>query len=128
MAVDFNGRVRPGPSEIGFDYGYIIPATVDRVPSVWIENDRVVGLDPADPIAVSYQRDFGVEPNGVDRPDLLKFGADRQHSGTIVHGISRIGYMKGGKAARFRDEELPATVVTKSVAFLEANRARPFFL
>lgn len=128
VAVDFNQSIRPGPREIGFDYSHIIPATVDRVPSVWIENDRVVGLDPADPIAVSYQKDFGVEPNGVDRPDLLKVGADRQHSGTIVNGISRIGYMRGGKAARFKDEELPDTVIRKSVEFLEANRARPFFL
>jgi arylsulfatase A-like enzyme len=126
--VDFNGQIRPGPLAIGFDYCHIIPATVDRVPSVWIENERVVGLDPADPIAVSYQKDFGVEPNGIDRPDLLNVGADRQHSGTIIHGISRIGYMKGGKSARFKDEELPATVVKKSVEFLEANRARPFFL
>ncbi|MBI5691423.1 MAG: arylsulfatase [Verrucomicrobia bacterium] len=127
-AVDFNGRIQPGPREIGFDYSHIIPATVDRVPSVWIENDRVVGLDPADPIAVSYQKDFGIEPNGVDRPDLLKVGADRQHSGTIVHGVSRIGYMKGGKAARFKDADLPATVIRKSVEFLEASRTRPFFL
>lgn len=128
VAVNFNQSIRPGPLEIGFDYCHIIPATVDRVPSVWIENDRVVGLDSADPIAVSYQKDFGVEPNGVDRPDLLKFGADRQHSGTITNGISRIGYMKGGQSARFKDEELPDTVVKKSVEFLEANRARPFFL
>ena len=128
VAVNFNGEIRPGPLEIGFDYCHIIPATVDRVPSVWIENDRVVDLDRADPIAVSYQKDFGVEPNGVDRPDLLKVGADRQHSGTIVNGISRIGYMKGGKSARFKDEELPGTVARKSIEFLEANRARPFFL
>ncbi len=128
VPVDFNGRIAPGPREIGFDYCHIIPATVDRVPTVWIENDRVVGLDPADPIAVSYQRDFGTEPNGIDRPDLLKQPADKQHSGTIINGISRIGFMQGGKAARFKDEELPTTIVNKSVAFLEAHRDRPFFL
>lgn len=126
--VDFNGRVGPGPREIGFDYSHIIPATVDRVPSVWIENDQVVGLDPADPIAVSYRRDFGEEPNGIDRPDLLRQPADRQHSGTIIHGISRIGFMKGGRAARFKDEELTSTVARKSVEFLEQQRDRPFFL
>ncbi len=128
VAVNFNHSIRPGPLEIGFDYCHIIPATVDRVPSVWIENDRVVGLDATDPIAVSYQKDFGVEPNGIDRPDLLKVGADRQHSGTIINGISRIGYMKGGTSARFKDDELPATVARKSVEFIEANRAKPFFL
>ena len=36
--VNFNGEIKPGPIEAGFDYCYIIPATVDRVPNVWIEN------------------------------------------------------------------------------------------
>ena len=126
--VDFNGHIAPGPREVGFDYCHIIPATVDRVPSVWIEDHRVVGLDPADPISVSYQKDFGEEPNGLDRPDLLKQGADKQHSGTIINGISRIGFMKGGRSARFKDEELTSTVVRKSVQFLEKHGDRPFFL
>ena len=128
VPVNFNGEIKPGPPEIGFDYSHIIPATVDRVPSVWIENRRVVGLDPADPITVSYVADLKAEPTGIDRPELLKQGADKQHSGTIINGISRIGYMKGGKSARFKDEELTSTVVRKSVAYLEAHRAAPFFL
>ena len=128
VPVDFNGEIKPGPLEIGFDYCHIIPATVDRVPSIWIENHRVVGLDHADPIAVSYLKDFGAEPNGIDRPDLLKQGADKQHSGTIINGISRIGFMKGGKAARFKDEELARTVVQKSNDYLEAHQHSPFFL
>ncbi len=126
--VDFNGHIAPGPREVGFDYSHIIPATVDRVPSVWIENHRVVGLDPLDPIKVNYNEDLGTEPNGLARPDLLRQGADKQHSGTIINGISRIGFMSGGKSARFKDEELASTVVRKSVQFLEEVRARPFFL
>ncbi|MCU0787432.1 MAG: arylsulfatase [Verrucomicrobia bacterium] len=126
--VDFNGEIKPGPLEVGFDYCYIIPATVDRVPSVWIENHRVVGLDPADPIVVSYSTNISDEPTGLERPDLLKQQADRQHSDTIINGISRIGYMKGGKAARFKDEELATTVVSKSVEFIEQHRDVPFFL
>jgi arylsulfatase A-like enzyme len=126
--VDFNGHVAPGPREVGFDYCHIIPATVDRVPSVWIENHRVVGLDPLDPIRVNYNEDFGVEPNGIARPDLLAQPADKQHSGTIINGISRIGFMAGGKSARFKDEELTSTVVRKSVQFLEQVGNKPFFL
>ena len=82
----------------------------------------------ADPITVSYLRDLGAEPNGIDRPDLLKQPADKQHSGTIINGISRIGYMKGGKAARCKDEELPNTIVRKSGEFPESHRDQPFFL
>jgi arylsulfatase A-like enzyme len=126
--VDFNGEVKPGPLEVGFDYCHIIPATVDRVPSVWIENHRVLGLDPADPITVSYLTNISDEPTGLERPDLLKQGADKQHSCTIINGISRIGYMKGGKSARFKDEELASTVVAKSVEFIEQRKAKPFFL
>ena len=127
--VDFNGEIKPGPLEVGFDYCYIIPATVDRVPGVWIENHRVVGLDSADPITVSYVNDISDTPTGLQRPDLLtRYGADKQHSGSIVNGISRIGFMKGGRAARFKDEELSATVVNQSVKFIEQHKDAPFFL
>jgi arylsulfatase A-like enzyme len=127
--VDFNGEVKPGPLEIGFDYSHIIPATVDRVPSVWIENHKVLGLDPADPIEVSYLKNISDEPTGLEHPELLtRYGADKQHSCTIINGISRIGYMKGGKSARFKDEELASTVVAKSVEFIEQRKDKPFFL
>ncbi len=126
--VNFNTEIKPGPIETGFDYCYIIPATVDRVPAVWIENHRVVGLDPADPITVSYVTNLSDDPTGLERPDLLKQPADPQHSGTIINGLSRIGFMKGGKAARFKDEELAVTVVEKSVAFIEQHKDAPFFL
>jgi arylsulfatase A-like enzyme len=126
--VDFNGVIKPGPLEVGFDYSHIIPATVDRVPSIWVENHRVVGLDPADPIVVSYLTNLSDEPTGLERPDLLKQKADKQHSGTIINGISRIGFMKGGKAARFKDEELATTVVKKSIEFIERHKNETFFL
>ncbi len=127
--VDFNGEIKPGPLEVGFDYCHIIPATVDRVPGVWIENHRVVGLDPADPIKVSYVTNISDEPTGLERPDLLtRYRADKQHSDTIVNGISRIGYLTGGKSARFKDEDLAKTVAAKSVEFIERNQNQPFFL
>ena len=56
---DWNGDITPGPNEIGFDYSFIMAATGDRVPTVYVENRRVVGLDPADPITVSYARPVG---------------------------------------------------------------------
>src|SRR5687767_8809061 len=51
--MDWNGEIKPGPLEIGFGYSFLIPATGDRVPCVYVENHRVVGLDSSDPIAVS---------------------------------------------------------------------------
>src|SRR5258707_5556720 len=57
-SIDWNESIQPGPLEIGFDYAFIMPATGDPVPCVYIENHRVVNLDPQDPISVSYEQPF----------------------------------------------------------------------
>jgi arylsulfatase A-like enzyme len=126
--ADWNVEVKPGPREVGFDYSYIMAATGDRVPTVFLENRKVVNLDPKDPIAVSYKEKIGNEPTGRDNPDLLKFGADNQHSDTITNGVSRIGFMTGGKAALWKDDELGDHFTGKAVAFIEEQKDKPFFL
>jgi arylsulfatase A-like enzyme len=126
--VDWNAEVKPGPLEIGFDYSFLLPSTMDRVPTVYLENYRVVGLDPADPLRVSYEGKIGDRPTGTDNPDQRRFGADRQHSDSIINGVSRIGYMEGGKAAEWVDEELHEVVTRKAVDFIRDNRDTPFFL
>ncbi len=126
--LDWNGEIEPGPLDIGFDYCFLIPATGDRVPCVYVENRRVVGLDTADPIRVSYRQPVGEEPTGRDQPELLKMHPSHGHDQTIVNGISRIGYMAGGKAARWIDEDMADTITGKAVTFLEQHRSEPFFL
>jgi arylsulfatase A-like enzyme len=126
--IDWNTEIKPGPREIGFDYSFLIPATGDRVPCVYVENQRVVGLDPADPIRVSYSEKVGDEPTGKEHPELLKMKLSRGHDFTIVNGISRIGYMTGGKAARWVDEEMADTIAKKACDFIEKNQDKPFFL
>ena len=125
---DWNGEIRPGPLDIGFDHAFLIPATGDRVPTVYVEDRRVVGLDPADPIRVSFSGPIGDEPTGRARPDLLTLHPSHGHDQTIVNGISRIGYMSGGRAARWVDETIAETITSRAVSFLEANRDHPFFL
>ena len=126
--VDWNGEIKPGPLEVGFDYSFLIPATVDRVPCVYVEGRHVVGLDPADPIRVSYRNKVGDEPTGKERPDLLTMKLTHGHDMTIVNGISRIGFMSGGKAARWKDEDIADVITAKAVQYIEKNRERPFFL
>jgi arylsulfatase A-like enzyme len=126
--LDWNGDIKPGPLEIGFDYCFLIPATGDRVPCVYVENHRVVGLDPADPIRVSYGAKIGDDPTGRENPDLLKMKLSRGHDATIVNGISRIGFMTGGQKARWIDEDMADTITGKAVKFIEAHAAAPFFL
>ena len=127
-AVDFNEKITPGPLEVGFDQAFFIPATVDRVPCVFIENHRVANLNPGDPIRISYRGPIDDEPTGRDHPEMLKYPADDQHSDVVVNGISRIGYMTGGQTARWVDEDITDTLVHKAVTFLKQNRNNPFFL
>jgi arylsulfatase A-like enzyme len=127
-SIDWNTEIKPGPLEVGFDYAFIFPATGDRVPCVFIENRRVVGLDPKDPIQVSYQQKVGDEPTGREHPELLKLNFLQGHDATIINGISRIGWMSGGKAARWKDEDMADTLTKKAVSFIERSKDRPFFL
>jgi len=128
--IDWNNEVKPGPREIGFDYSFIFPATGDRVPCVYMENQRVVGLDPNDPIRVDYKQKVGNEPTGRENPELLtKMKLNRGHDQTIVNGISRIGWMSGGQKARWVDEDIAKTFTGRAVSFIEKNaRQNPFFL
>jgi len=125
---DWNGELKPGPLEIGFDYCFLMPATADRVPCVFVENHRVVGLDPKDPIEVSFAGPIGHEPTGKSNPELLRVHPSHGHDQTIVNGISRIGYMSGGHSARWVDEDLAKTFVEKSTDFITMHRDQPFFL
>jgi arylsulfatase A len=126
--IDWNGYINMGPKEIGFDYSFLIPATGDRVPTVYTENQRVVNLDPNDPIKVSYEGKIGNRPTGTENPELLKMKADLQHSNTIVNGVSRIGFMAGGESALWKDEDFPFVLTGKAKDYMIKNKENPFFL
>ncbi len=125
----WNEYVAPGPKELGFDYSYIMAATGDRVPCVYMENQRIVSLDPSDPVEVSYKTPFEGEPLGRNHPELLtNLHPSVGHDQAIVNGISRIGYMKGGKSALWTDEFIADSITSKAVAFIERSKDKPFFL
>lgn len=127
---NWNGELKPGPNETGFDYSFIFPATADRVPTVFLENHRIVALDSSDPIQVDYKNKVGSDPTGIANPELLKMKSSpgQGHNNTIVNGIGRIGYMSGGHQARWTDEEMPLTFLSKAKDFIEENQKNPFFL
>ena len=125
---DWNGEIGPGPLDVGFDECFLIPATADRVPTVYVEGRRVVGLDPADPLAVDFGTKIGTEPTGRENPELLTVRPSHGHDMTIVNGVSRIGYQSGGKAAWWSDEEMADVLTARAVRFLETNKGGPFFL
>ena len=126
--LDWNKKISPGPNELGFDYSFILAATQDRVPTVFIENGKVFHLTPGDPLEVSYHHTFPGEITGRDHPELLKMKFAFGHDGTIVNGISRIGHQKGGKSAWWVDENMADTFLEKAQSFIRDHHDHPFFL
>lgn len=127
---NWNGELKPGPLELGFTHSYIMAATGDRVPCVYVENHRVVNLDPNDPIRVDYNHKIGDWPTGRENPELLKMKHSHGHDMTIVNGVGRIGWMTGGKAALWKDEDMADVFTSQAVKFIENSHknAQPFFL
>ncbi|WP_109830821.1 sulfatase family protein [Reichenbachiella versicolor] len=126
--MDWNGSVTPGPNQVGFDHSYILAATQDRVPTVYIDNGKVDGLDPNDPISVSYKENFEGEPTGKDNPELTTMKWHHGHNNSIVNGIPRIGYMKGGEAAKWTDTDMADHFLGKVKDYIKSHKDKPFFL
>lgn len=127
--ADWNGKITPGPLEIGFNYSFLIPATGDRVPCVFVENHEVINLDKTDPIKVSYAGPIDPNaPTGKKNPELLKMQPSHGHDMTIVNGVSRIGYMAGGNSALWKDEDFADILVQKAGNYISQQKANPFFL
>jgi arylsulfatase A len=126
----WNDELKPGPREIGFDYNFLLPTTNDRVPQVYVENHRVLNLDPKDPLWVGKKKPSEDHPTGITHRDTLKMDWSHGHNSTIHNGISRIGFYTGGHAARFRDEDLADKWVEKSNEWIDAQAKtdEPFFL
>ncbi|MBN2301583.1 MAG: arylsulfatase [Lentisphaerae bacterium] len=128
--INWNREISLTPNDVGFDYSFIMAATNDRVPCVYLENRKVVGLDPNDPIEVTYDWDkaFSGQPTGRHNPELLKMSFSYGHDASIVNGVSRIGHMRGGKAALWNDETMAEVFAEKAVEFISENKDKPFFL
>jgi len=126
--VDWNQRVSPGPNEVGFDYAYILAATQDRTPTVFLENGFVEGLEKNDPLFVDYEKNFEGEPTGLDNPELCTMKWHHGHNNSIHNGIPRIGFQKGGKSALWVDEDMADVFLGKAQQYIQENKNRPFFL
>jgi len=126
--VNWNEAITPGPNQVGFDYSYIMAATQDRVPTIYIENGKVVRLDPSDPIEIDYKNNFEGQVTGKDNPELLKMKWHHGHNNSIINGIPRIGFMKGGESAKWVDENMADTFLVRAQNYVKAHKDEPFFL
>lgn len=96
---------------MGFDYYFGVPH-VGQYPHIFIENHRVVNLDPSDPIQIEL---------------------DEQWKKSKVSYLERLGVpdhrVKGGRKARYEHEDLAITLTQKAVQRIEAQQQEePFFL
>jgi arylsulfatase A-like enzyme len=126
--VNWNEKITPGPNEVGFDESYIMAATQDRVPTVYIDNGNVDGLDQSDPIEVNYHKNFDGQPTGKNNPELCEMRWHHGHNNSIVNGIPRIGFMKGGESAKWSDVDMANHFLEKAKAYVKAHKNEPFFL
>ena len=131
--VNWNAEVKPGPLEVGFDYSFLLPSTNDRVPCVYVENYKVVNLDPKDPLYVGTAPEghkSTIYPYGRTNPEAeTYYPADHQHSETVINGIGRIGKMWGGKSALWNDETMADEFVNQAKNYLsKQSKEKPFFL
>lgn len=126
--VDWNKKVSPNPNDVGFDYSYVMAATQDRVPTVYIDNGYVDGLKPDDNLQVDYDKNFDGEPTGKLNPELTTMKWHHGHNGSIVNGIPRIGFVKGGKSANWSDVDLADHFLAKAQDYVKSHKANPFFL
>ncbi|HEX3726893.1 MAG TPA: arylsulfatase [Pirellulales bacterium] len=98
--ADFGQVLDPGPNSVGFDESFILPASLDMPPYVFVENQRVTA-PPSDLIARSEMRRYG--GNGYWR------------EGAIAPGFKHA-------------DTLPA-IAARAVQFVRTQSAeKPFFL
>ena len=133
--TDWNGAVKPGPLEIGFDSSFLLPSTNDRVPCVYLDGHQVLNLDPADPLLVGKSAKEVDRPGSTPYPDAKKdpeamtyYRSTHGHNHSIINGIGRIGYMAGGKSALWDDETMADVFVAEAKKYIATNKGKPFFL
>ena len=135
VRTNWNGEVKPGPLEIGFNTSFLLPSTNDRVPCVYLDGHRVLNLDPKDPLfvgrskkAVDRPRSTSY-PDGITNPEAMTFYSNTHgHNNSVINGIGRMGYMAGGKSALWDDATIADVFVERAVDYIAANKDKPFFL
>ncbi len=128
--IDWNASINHTPNDVGFDYSFIFPGTNDRVPCVYLENREVVNLQKKDPIEVAYTGEcpFDDIETYFSHPEKRKMQSSHGHCHSLINGVGRIGFMRGGQSAVWKDEDLAETFLRKSIDFIDTNKEHPFFL
>ncbi len=133
--TNWNGAVKPGPIEVGFNSSFLLPSTNDRVPTVYLQQHEVHNLEKKDSLFVgnkayvSSKETVTQYPDGkTNREAMTYYQSSHGHNNSVINGIGRIGYMAGGQSALWNDETMTDVFVEKARSFIKSNREKPFFL
>jgi len=111
--IDYNGKIAPGPLEVGFDYYFGVPH-VGQEPHVFIENHHVVGLTKDSPL------ELVIDQRWLHRTSYLE-----RHMYPPRH------HFAGGEGAKYRQQDVALKLTEKAVDWLESapqQAEAPFFL
>lgn len=112
---DWQEPLRPGPQDLGFDYYFGMPVVNSAPPYVFVENDHVVGDDPADPL-VYLDRNFKEATPITKIPREAAQRSPNRFKGAVeAHKL-------------FNDYQVGTTLAEKSVEWINRRKDRPFFL
>lgn len=111
----WNEPLRPGPQDLGFDYYFGMPVVNSAPPYVYVENDRVVGSDPDDPLVYLGR-------NAKDATPITPIPPEAANRSKNAFG--------GAKKAHelFNDYHVGTTLAEKSVEWINKRTDKPFFL
>lgn len=113
---DWQEPLRPGPQDLGFDYYFGIPMVNSAPPFVYVENDRIVGGDPSDP--------------------LVYLGPGTHEDATPITPIPREASQRTANRFRgaveahklYNDYTVGTVLADKAVDWITDHRKEPFFL
>lgn len=106
--TDWSEPLRPGPLEIGFDYYFGVPKVNSGPPYVYVENDRVYGHDPDDPLLFDREDPTPVKTYPEKVPNYFG-GAKRAHE-------------------LYVDNMVGTELTKRAVKWIEEHQDEPFLL
>ncbi len=104
---NWNGDLKPGPLELGFDYYFGVPLVNSGPPFVFVENHNIYGYDPADPFVLGQVPETKLYP--------AKKVSDKIGGAKAAHAL-------------YDDEMLGTELTTRSVKWIKEHKNEPFFL
>ena len=106
----------PGPNDLGFDYYFGMPVVNSAPPYLYVENDRIVGSDPADPL-VYLGKGAGKKATPIT-PILPK---ESQRTANQFGGAVEAHKL-------FNDYAVGTTLTEKATDWIKTREEKPFFL